>query len=184
VACNLIITINWLNLKLSHENILKDGSSQGPFTYAKQCVCANSRDIVGRIAARLRVGRRRNVMIPGRNKRFLSSLKSRSALQTTQPPNQRTPRAPSPVVRQPERDADHSPPFTADVRMSVAILYYFQFETTTNKTVVCVITGSYFSNFEDCCFLSTSLFVLSRTDDVTAVPCFQKHEKPFPDGCF
>ena len=87
-------------------------------------------------------------------------------------------------IKRPERDADHSPPFTSEVRMSVAILYYLQFQTTTNKTVVCVITGSYFSIFEDCSFLSTSLFVLSPTDDVTAVPCFQKNERPFPGGCF
>jgi hypothetical protein len=109
---------------------------------------------------------------------------SRSALQTTQPHNQRTPRAPSPVVKQPERDADHSPPFTAEVRKSVAIRFYFQFERTTNKKVACVITGSCFSNFEDCSFLSTTLFVLFRIEVIPAVPRFQKHEKLFPDGCF
>ena len=49
---------------------------------------------------------------------------------------------------------------------------------------VCVITGSYFSYFEDCCFLSTSLFALSRTDILTAVHCFQKHENLLPDGFF
>ena len=63
-------------------------------------------------------------------------------------------------------------------------IYYFQFERTTNKTVVCMIKRSCFSDFEDCCFLPTTSLVLSRDDVVTAVPCFQKHEKFLPHGYF
>jgi hypothetical protein len=47
-----------------------------------------------------------------------------------------------------------------------------------------MITGSCFRYFEDCCFHSTTLLVLSRTTVVTAVTCLQKHEKLLPDCSF
>jgi hypothetical protein len=46
---------------------------------------------------------------------FLLSTASRLALGPTQPPTQRVPGALSPWVKRPGRDADHSPPSSAEV---------------------------------------------------------------------
>jgi hypothetical protein len=47
---------------------------------------------------------------------FLSTTVSRSALGPTQPPIQWVPRALSPGVKRPRREADHSPPSNVEVR--------------------------------------------------------------------
>jgi hypothetical protein len=51
----------------------------------------------------------------GRSKNFLFSVLSRQVLGPTQLPIQREPAA-LPVVKRPEREADHSPPVSADVK--------------------------------------------------------------------
>jgi hypothetical protein len=53
---------------------------------------------------------------PARVKNFLFSTLSRSALGFTQPPIQRVPGALSPGVKRPGREADHSPPASAEVK--------------------------------------------------------------------
>jgi hypothetical protein len=52
---------------------------------------------------------------PGKVKNFLFST-SRPVLGPTQPPIQWVPGALSPGVKQPEREADHSPPTNAEVK--------------------------------------------------------------------
>jgi hypothetical protein len=65
----------------------------------------------------LRAGRPRGRnSSPGRVKNFLSSTSSRLALGSTQPPIQLVSGALSPGVKRPEREADHSPPNSAEVR--------------------------------------------------------------------
>jgi hypothetical protein len=53
---------------------------------------------------------------PCKGKIFLSSTSSRTVLGPTQPPIQGVPGAPSPGVKWPEREADHSPPTSAEVK--------------------------------------------------------------------
>jgi hypothetical protein len=52
----------------------------------------------------------------GRVKNFLFSKTFRPALEFTQPPNQRVPGAVSPGVKRQGREADHSPPASAEVK--------------------------------------------------------------------
>jgi hypothetical protein len=63
--------------------------------------------------------------IPGRVKNFLLSAASRLALGPTQLPIQRVPGALSPGVKQPGREADHSPQTSAEVK----------------KTWICIFKG-------------------------------------------
>jgi hypothetical protein len=51
---------------------------------------------------------------PGKVKNFLFSTSSRTALGLTQPPIQWVPGALSPAVKRLEREADHSPPTSAE----------------------------------------------------------------------
>jgi hypothetical protein len=60
-----------------------------------------------------RVGRSRS---PGRVNSFLFSTSSRPVLGSTQPPIQWVPTALSPEVKRPGREADHSPPTSAEVK--------------------------------------------------------------------
>jgi hypothetical protein len=53
---------------------------------------------------------------PGRVMNFLLSMSSRLALGSTQPPTQWVPRALSPGVKRPGREADHSPSASAKVK--------------------------------------------------------------------
>jgi hypothetical protein len=53
---------------------------------------------------------------PGRVKNFLFCTSSRPALGPTQPPIQRVPGAVSSRVKRPEREVDHSPPTSAEVK--------------------------------------------------------------------
>jgi hypothetical protein len=53
---------------------------------------------------------------PGRVKNFLFSTLSRPALGSTQPPNQWVPGALPPGIKLPGREADHSPPASAEVK--------------------------------------------------------------------
>jgi hypothetical protein len=53
---------------------------------------------------------------PGRVKNFLFSTSSRPALGFTQPPIQWAPGALSPGVKRPGREADHSPPASAEAK--------------------------------------------------------------------
>jgi hypothetical protein len=53
---------------------------------------------------------------PGTVKNFLFSKSSRPALGFTQPPIQWVPGALSPGVKRPRREADHSPPTSAEVK--------------------------------------------------------------------
>jgi hypothetical protein len=53
---------------------------------------------------------------PGRVKNFLSSKSSRPALGSIQPPIQWVPGDLSPGVKLPRREADHSPPASAEVK--------------------------------------------------------------------
>jgi hypothetical protein len=53
---------------------------------------------------------------PGRVKNFLFSKSSRPALGFTQPLIQWVPGAPFPEVKRPGREADHSPPTSAEVQ--------------------------------------------------------------------
>jgi hypothetical protein len=53
---------------------------------------------------------------PGGVKNFLFSKSSRQALGFTQPPKRWVPGAYSPGVKRPGRDADHSPPASAEVK--------------------------------------------------------------------
>jgi hypothetical protein len=65
----------------------------------------------------LRAGRPRGrSSSPGRVKNFLSSTSSRPALGPTQPHIQLVPGALSPGVKRPGREADHSPPTSAEVK--------------------------------------------------------------------
>jgi hypothetical protein len=65
----------------------------------------------------LRAGQRRSrSSSPGRVKNFLYSASSRPALGPTQPPIKWVPRAPSPGVKRQGREADHSPPTSAEVK--------------------------------------------------------------------
>jgi hypothetical protein len=65
----------------------------------------------------LRAGRPRGrSSCPGRCKIFLLSTLSRSILWPTQPPIQCVPEALSPGVKQPRREADHSPSSSAEVK--------------------------------------------------------------------
>jgi hypothetical protein len=60
--------------------------------------------------------------IPGRSKRFfLYSTVSRPALEPTQPPVQWVLQALVPKIKQPGREADHSPPPAAEIKNSGAI---------------------------------------------------------------
>jgi hypothetical protein len=54
--------------------------------------------------------------IPGREEMFPFSTSSRPALGPTQPPIQWVPEALSPGLKGPGREADHSPPSSADVK--------------------------------------------------------------------
>jgi hypothetical protein len=56
------------------------------------------------------------VRAPVGDKNFLFSTSSRSALESTQPPIQSVPVAVSPGVKRPGREADHSPPASAEVK--------------------------------------------------------------------
>jgi hypothetical protein len=47
---------------------------------------------------------------------FLFSTTSRPALEPTQPPSQQVPRAASQEIKWPGREADHSPPSSAEVK--------------------------------------------------------------------
>jgi hypothetical protein len=53
---------------------------------------------------------------PGNIKNFLFFTSSRTALGPTQPPIQCLPRALSPGVKRPGREADHSPPTSAELK--------------------------------------------------------------------
>jgi hypothetical protein len=53
---------------------------------------------------------------PSRVKKFLFSTSSRPALGSTQPPIRWVPRALSPGVKRPGREADHLPPVSAEVK--------------------------------------------------------------------
>jgi hypothetical protein len=53
---------------------------------------------------------------PGRVKNFLISMSSRPAMGSTQPPIQWVPGALSRGVKRPGREADHSPPASAEVK--------------------------------------------------------------------
>jgi hypothetical protein len=53
---------------------------------------------------------------PGVVKNFHFYMSSRAALGSTQPPNQWVPGAPSPGVKRPMREADHSPPTGVEVK--------------------------------------------------------------------
>jgi hypothetical protein len=53
---------------------------------------------------------------PGRVKNFLFSTSSRTALGPAEPPIQRVPETLSPGVKWPGREADHSPPTSAEVK--------------------------------------------------------------------
>jgi hypothetical protein len=53
---------------------------------------------------------------PGGGKNFYSSISSRPALRLTGPPIQWEPEALSPRVMRPGREADHSPPTSAEVK--------------------------------------------------------------------
>jgi hypothetical protein len=65
----------------------------------------------------LRAGRPRGrSSSPGRVKNFRFSMSSRPALGSTQPHLQRVPGALSPGIKRPEREADHSPPTSAEVK--------------------------------------------------------------------
>jgi hypothetical protein len=60
--------------------------------------------------------------IPGRGKRlFFYCTASRPALRPTQPPIQFVPEALSPGVKGPGREADHSPPTSAEIKNGGAI---------------------------------------------------------------
>jgi hypothetical protein len=65
----------------------------------------------------LRAGRPRGrISSPGRVKDFVFSTSSRPALGSTQPPIQGVSGDLSPKVKRPGREADHSPPASADVK--------------------------------------------------------------------
>jgi hypothetical protein len=59
--------------------------------------------------------------IPGKGKVFLFSIASRPGLGSAQPPIHMVPGAISPAVKRPEREADHSSPFNAEVKNGGAI---------------------------------------------------------------
>jgi hypothetical protein len=66
----------------------------------------------------LRAGRPRvRSSSPGRVKNFLFSKSSRPALGSTQPPIQWEPGALSPGLKRSGREADHSPPASAEVKI-------------------------------------------------------------------
>jgi hypothetical protein len=56
------------------------------------------------------------VRVPGRIKDFLFCTSSRPSVGPTQPPIQWVPGALSPGLKQPGREADHSPPASAEVK--------------------------------------------------------------------
>jgi hypothetical protein len=65
----------------------------------------------------LRAGRPRGRSLsPGEGKNFHFSVSSRPALEPTQPPAQWIPGALSPGVKRPGREADHSPPNSAEIK--------------------------------------------------------------------
>jgi hypothetical protein len=56
------------------------------------------------------------VRVPGGSNNFLFPTSARLALGSNQPPIQCAPRALSPGVKWPRREADHSPPTSAEVK--------------------------------------------------------------------
>jgi hypothetical protein len=78
---------------------------------------AERRDSAWLLAGRLR-GRSSS---PEKVKNFLFSTSSRQALGSTQPPIQWVPGALSPAVKRPGRQADHSPPASAEIKKSGSI---------------------------------------------------------------
>jgi hypothetical protein len=59
--------------------------------------------------------------IPGRSTFFFFTTAFRPALGSTQPPNQRVPVVLSPGVKRPGREADHSPPSSAEEKNAATI---------------------------------------------------------------
>jgi hypothetical protein len=77
----------------------------------------NNNNNRSRYSSWLRAGRPRGrSSSPGRFKNFLFSTSSRSALGPTQPPIQWVPRALFPGIKRLGREADHSPPASAEVK--------------------------------------------------------------------
>jgi hypothetical protein len=78
----------------------------------------------------LRAGRRSRSLSPGRVKNFHFSTSSRPALRSTQPPIQWVPGALSTGVKRSGREADHSPPTSAEVKntwiYTFTLLYVFR----------------------------------------------------------
>jgi hypothetical protein len=62
-------------------------------------------------------------LICGKERVFLLSTASRPRLEPTQLPIQWTHRTPSPGVKWPGRDADHSPPSSAEVENGAILLF-------------------------------------------------------------
>jgi hypothetical protein len=96
---------NFLNI--SHRNM---GSL---WKFASYTLSRHIRDNLGSMGAGRPSGRNSS---PGRVKNFLFSKSSRLALGSTQPPIQWVPEALSPGVKRLGREADHSPPTSAEVK--------------------------------------------------------------------
>jgi hypothetical protein len=105
----------------------------------------------------LRAGRQRGrSSSPGRVKNFLFSMSSGPALGSTEPSIQRVSGALSPGVKRPVREADHSPPTSAEVKkmwIYTAIKFYLYIPK-------CLHT---FKNMEMCAFRKHKLKYKQQT---------------------
>jgi hypothetical protein len=68
---------------------------------------------------------------PGRAKNFLFSMSSRQTLGPTQPPIQKVPGALSPGVKRQGREADRSPPTSAEIKKM------WIYENVSGWTILC-----------------------------------------------
>jgi hypothetical protein len=87
------------------------------YKYSSQHPVLKEAGVACRYIDWLRAGRPRGWnSSPGWDKNFFFSKSSRPALGSTQPPIQWVPGALSPGVKRPGREADHSPPTSAEVK--------------------------------------------------------------------
>jgi hypothetical protein len=115
---------------------------------------------------------------------MLNTTASRTALGPTQPPIQWVPGALSLVVKRPGREADHSPPSSAEVKVCVELYFHspntpswrcVQLKHRDNFTFYTVMSPFY----QHVVFYS----VYTSSTTVKSVSCFPSHETPAWFSC-